>query len=171
MVNAITIIPIVLTLGALLLAFLRRTSSGALESPRARSLDTGGAKDRSGTIVLGVFGVIVVIYAVFAAFAYGDKIREYVDDFWLAGGLLLTMIAGMIVRVVSANYQARRVLFKVNWQELVFPMVFSPIVFFPVWSITTEGQSGLFVFHAAFLNGYFWESIVASTRSPSEDPA
>jgi hypothetical protein len=49
---------------------------------------------------------------------------------------------------------------------LIFPILFSVIVFYPIWSIATTNPRGFFVFYAAFLNGYFWENVVSSIKAP-----
>lgn len=161
--NTIISIGTVLLMSAgILLVFTRHTVG-------VRGFAGQRARPASGTGVLFGFAGVAFAYLAFLLAARWDVVIASADKIFLAVGLVLTMIAGMIVRVVSSNYQASRQLFQVDWQQLVFPMLFCPIVFFPVWSIASEGGSDLFVFHAAFLNGYFWESIVASAQSSQHD--
>jgi hypothetical protein len=95
---------------------------------------------------------------------YWDQIAKHDYDITIIIGLLIMMVAGMMVRVLTTNYQEKRPLFSVTASQLIYPMLFSPIVFFPIWSLSSGDHGGIFPFQAAFLNGYFWESAIASAR-------
>ncbi len=77
------------------------------------------------------------------------------------------MIAGMFVQGLAANYRAGRKLWDVTASQLVFPLLFALIVFYPIWALTASSSRSLFSFYAAFLNGYFWESVVTATKNPN----
>lgn len=124
------------------------------------------AKVTSGAKVLLYFSAAIAVFATLTAARYWDSIKTN-GDLWMFGvWLFLTMVAGMFVQVIAANYRAGKPLFSVSASQLVFPLLFSTIVFYPVWVIGTSAQVNLFSFHAAFLNGYFWESVVSSTHLP-----
>jgi len=54
--------------------------------------------------------------------------------------------------------------FNVTATDLLLPLLFSIVVFYPIWAIATTAARSFFVIHAAFLNGYFWESFVAAAK-------
>jgi hypothetical protein len=80
------------------------------------------------------------------------------------------MIAGMFVQVLASNYREGNPLFAIEFGRLMFPLLFSLVVFYPIWSLAAGAPQNLFVFHAAFLNGYFWESVVSAARAPTSTP-
>jgi hypothetical protein len=76
------------------------------------------------------------------------------------------MAAGMFVQVLTTNYRHERPLLEVTPAQLVFPLLFSPIVFYPIWLVGGDRGPGAFPFYAAFLNGYFWQSVVSAVKAP-----
>lgn len=140
----------------------------ALTRNRTRAIaDTG--RRPSGQYVLFGFACVVALYGGLVTWQYWEQIKALADQLYLAFGLGLVMIAGMFVRVLSGNHQAQRPLFAVSATELIYPMLFSPIVFFAIWVLDDGSSRGkLFLFHAAFLNGFFWESIVSAARRPEK---
>ena len=114
--------------------------------------------------VLIVFIILAFIYAGTAIWNYWDKVKELEDVIFLALGLLLTMIAGMFVQVVTNNYSKEKGPFEVSGAQLIYPMLFAPIVFYPVWAVGGSQGASLFLFYSAFLNGYFWESVISAAK-------
>jgi hypothetical protein len=114
--------------------------------------------------VFFLFGLIVVGFAGSASIHYRHQLGGNPDKIYLMGGLFLMMIAGMFVQVIAANYAKDQELFKVSAQQLIYPTLFSIIVYFGIWTVVSSNGVSLFSFYAAFLNGYFWESVVTSSK-------
>ena len=114
---------------------------------------------RSFVIVVVIFGLVTVVYhwAIIV-----QNTTELLFSFWLG----ITMICGMIVQVITTNYKKTQRFLTITVDQLVYPLLFSFVVFYPIWAIAASAPKNFFVFHAAFLNGYFWESIVSSSRPP-----
>jgi hypothetical protein len=123
---------------------------------------TAAKRRPSGHFLLLGLAVIAFLYGVLLVVYYWSWIAANAGLLILGGGLLLAMIAGMVVSVLSANVKAKRPLLNVSAPQLVYPMLFSPIVFYPIWTLN-NGAAGstLFLVYAAFVNGYFWERIVS----------
>ena len=119
--------------------------------------------------VLTGFAMVVLVFAVVAIWRYWPQVKALGDTVFLAFGLLLTMAAGMFVQGLTSNYNENRPLLDVSASRLLFPLLFSPIVFYPIWLVGNKQGAGLFPFYAAFLNGYFWQSVVSAVR-PVEPP-
>jgi hypothetical protein len=137
-------------------------------SPRP-STELGAAPAKQGAPYLVAFAAAVVVFGAFNLFYYRGALSGRADDVLFAVWLVLAMIAGMFVQVVAANYRARRALFSISRDRLVFPLLFSIVVFYPVWALAASSPNSFFAVHAAFLNGYFWESIVSAAKPPSAD--
>lgn len=129
--------------------------SGSIEPPRRTA---GG--------VLAAFGVLTICFAAFALWHYWPKVKVLGDLLFLAGGLLLTMVGGMFVQVLTSNIGEGKSLLDVSASRLLYPLLFSPIVFYPIWLVGYKEATGIFPFYAAFLNGYFWQSVVAAAKKP-----
>jgi len=117
-----------------------------------------------GAPVLITFAIIVLVYGALVGWQYWESVKALKAEIILAVGLFLMMVGGMLVRVCSQNYQKGRPLFDVSKSELIYPMLFSPIVFFSIWAIEKSPKPSVFWFYSAFLNGYFWESIVSAAK-------
>lgn len=122
---------------------------------------------KSGRTVLLVFLFIVLLLGVFTLIRYWNNIINDIEALLYFMWLFLTMIAGMFVQVVTSNYRNGNELLDVSMSQLVYPILFSLIVFYPVWSIGAASTQSLFSFYAAFLNGFFWETVVSSTKLSS----
>jgi hypothetical protein len=116
--------------------------------------------------VLIAFVCVVAVFGLATLVHYWPTIRGSSNDIYYAVWLFLTMVGGMFVQVVTANYRSGQQLFHVEASRLVFPLLFSLVVFYPIWSLTADAPRNLFAFHAAFLNGYFWESVVSAAKPP-----
>lgn len=126
--------------------------------------DEGAGRD-DGRKVLIVFVVVVAVFGLATLVRYWNVIRQNQDSLYFSAWLFISMVGGMFVQVVAHNYRDGKSLFGVTRDQLVFPILFSVIVFYPIWAIAASASPGFFPVHAAFLNGYFWESVV-STASP-----
>jgi hypothetical protein len=149
--------------GAFLGVFSKITSKKPLSRGFASPLPPT-PDSTSGIKVLIIFATVCLLFISFVVWRYWQQIVQNEHSVIAIIGLFLTMVGGMLVRVVTSNYEHSQTLSIGNTSKLVFPILLSPIVFFPVWSLSTGGEIGFFTFHAAFLNGYFWESVVSSTR-------
>jgi hypothetical protein len=150
---------IIMFIGALLIPFFTLT-----RRQRLRSKHPGGADD-SGKKILYVFAILVALFGAFTLFRYLDVIIRNQDAVFYGAWLVLVMIAGMFVQELATAYRASKS-FSVPKGQLVLPLLFSIVVFYPIWAIATSSARSFFVIHAAFLNGYFWESVVTSARPP-----
>jgi hypothetical protein len=124
-------------------------------------------ESRGGRLVLTVFIVVLLLFGAVNVIFYWNQIRTMGNVVLWALGLLVAMVGGMFVQVLSANYRSGNPLFSVGAAELIFPLLFSPIVFYPVWALASNGTQNLFSYYAAFLNGYFWQAVVSAARVPA----
>jgi hypothetical protein len=120
-----------------------------------------------GQRVLVGFAVIVLAFGAVTVVRFWPEIKRNENLFYYGGWLFLVMLFGMFVQVIAANYRSGKPLFEVTASQLIFPVLFSIIVFYGVWVTASSAQGGLFPIYAAFLNGYFWESVVSATKPPS----
>lgn len=141
----------------------RKVVFRALRQHEQESIGAGGPTSRH---VLATFAVVVVIFALLVLWRYWPQIAVLGDTLFLAFGLLLAMIAGMFVQVLSANFNDGRPLLAVSPSHLLYPLLFSPIVFYPIWLVGYKQGAQVFSFYAAFLNGYFWQSVVSTVKRP-----
>jgi hypothetical protein len=116
------------------------------------------------------FALIVIVFGLFTAVFFRQALFAHPDEIIFAVWLVLAMIGGMLAQVVAANYRAHNELFSVSRDRLLYPLLFSVIVFYPVWALAASSTRGFFAIHAAFLNGYFWESIVSAAKPPKKNP-
>lgn len=123
------------------------------------------ASTPSRKVLIG-FAVVCLVFGVVALWRYWAQVVTLGDSLFLAGGLLLTMAGGMFVQVLTSNYTHQKPLLEVTSSQLLYPLLFSPIVFYPIWLIGNEQGAQAFSFYAAFLNGYFWQSVVAAAKRP-----
>lgn len=121
-------------------------------------------KKGSGKRILFGFLILVLVLGVLTFVLYWKIIISNVEALLYFSWLFLTMIAGMFVQVISSNYRNGNELFDVTASQLIFPILFSLIVFYPIWSMGASSPQNLFSFYAAFLNGFFWETVVSSTK-------
>jgi hypothetical protein len=138
---------ILITILATLLPFLTRLRMGA-------------------NFILFAFVGVVIIFGGVTIFHYWGTIVTLVDDIFFGLWLAIAMIAGMFVHVLAKNYLSGKPLFEVDRDRLLFPLLFSFVVFYPIWGVAASAPRNVFVFYAAFLNGYFWENIVANVKQP-----
>ena len=54
--------------------------------------------------------------------------------------VIVAMIGGMFAQVLAANYRARRRLFEVSRDRLLYPLLFSIVVFYPVWALGASSK-------------------------------
>lgn len=152
----------------------RRVKPPGKHQPRPDTTREKQGRPSGGAKVLTAFCLVATLFAVIVIARYWPHIIALGDTIALGFGLLLTMTGGMFVRVLSSNYRTGRELLDVTASQLLFPLLFALVVFYPIWSLAETTATNLFTFYAAFLNGYFWESVVTasspvpSTRSGSQ---
>jgi hypothetical protein len=139
-----------------------------LSSLRSVALaELASSLDASSQVLL-VFAGIVLYFGGSAIIHFWHQIYLTADKFYLALGLFFTMIGGMFVQVITGNYKTGAAsLFGVTTTQLIYPVMFSPIVYYAIWALASSSSAGIFSFYAAFLNGYFWQSVVNSAQSAS----
>jgi hypothetical protein len=147
------------------------TSDIRASKPEQSTPATGNPKRKptgsSGAAVLVAFSVVIVLYGLMVIALNWHHISQNHNSVLFDVGLFLAMVAGMFVQVIAANHREGKPLFDATASDLIYPLLFSVIVFYPIWALTTPTSHNFFSIHAAFLNGYFWESVVASARSPA----
>jgi hypothetical protein len=124
----------------------------------------------AGIGVLLTFAGIIIIFGGFSVYHYWPLISSNSETLMFALWLFFAMVAGMFVQVLAANYRGGRPLFDVSASQLVFPLLFALIVYYPIWALAASSPHNLFSFYAAFLNGYFWESVVSAAKAPTPNP-
>ena len=142
------------------------TVAGALLPLIAKQegIEFGAGPSDTGAPYLIIFALVAIAFGIFTIIYYRGRIIAEADDVIFVVGLCLAMIGGMFVQVLAANRRAGRPLLSVSRDDLLFPLLFSIIVFYPIWTITAGGPKGFLAIHAAFLNGYFWESVVSAAK-------
>jgi hypothetical protein len=171
--SLITLIPLAICVaGGLLLASGAKLPSRRMEGIPARlgeaPIVPGPAKT---PLVLKIFAGVVIIYGLLVLIVHRNALKEYEDLAMLAIGLFISMLAGMFVQVIAANHRADRPIFSVTNSQLTYPVLFSVIVFYPIWASASHSSNIAFSIYASFMNGYFWESVVASARRPDGENA
>ncbi|MGD0038662.1 MAG: hypothetical protein ABSC53_15355 [Bacteroidota bacterium] len=81
--------------------------------------------------------------------------------------LFIIMVAGMLVQVISSNYHDKSHLLNISISQLVYPILFSIITFYPLWAYSTTAPINYYSFYSAFMNGFFWKTVVSSSKPPS----
>lgn len=119
-----------------------------------------------GLTVLIAFAVVVVIFGLGTAVHFWPYLREHLDKLIFAAWLFLTMVFGMFVQVLNEFYRAKRPLSEIEASQLLFPLLFSIVVFYAIWATVGSASHSFFSFYAAFLNGFFWETTVAQVKLP-----
>lgn len=161
------------SLGAVskLLAMKRTLDVSYPSRAKRRARGKGGAKVSkpmsTSRKVLVYFAVVVGIFAILTLRRYWLALRENEDIIYFAVWLFIAMVAGMFVQVLSSNYRSGKPLFEVKPDQLIFPLLYALVVFYPIWAIGASAPKSLFSFYAAFLNGYFWETVVSSAKLPT----
>jgi hypothetical protein len=155
-------ISFILTVGLLglkLAGLLDRTTKSTVELAA-----TDEKPEKSGITLISIIASLVFILAIATLFRYWDVVSTHTDDLLYSAWLAAFMVTGMIVQAIATNYRDSKKLLPISIDQLVYPLLFSVVVFYPIWAIAASAPRNLFVFHAAFLNGYFWESIVANAK-------
>ena len=142
--------------------------------PVARKFPLEALKKLPATVViLLVFGVLVLLVATLAAVQYW----AWLHSLWsranvlFSVSLLLAIVGGVFTSVIAKNYKQKRPFSKVTAFQLLFPLVFVPMVIFAIF-VTGEkigiGQNPFFGLCAAFTYGYFWERVVEALDPTKE---
>ena len=118
------------------------------------------ARITPGSVVLLVFAGISVLFGAFTVYRYREQLEAAQDIALFVSWLFLTMVGGMFVQVITTNYRDGKPLFDVSASQLIFPLLFSVIVFYPIWAIASQATDSAFAVYAAFLNGFFWQTVV-----------
>jgi multisubunit Na+/H+ antiporter MnhG subunit len=120
-----------------------------------------------GTKVLIVFGVLVVLFGILTVYRHWSFFTENEEDLVFWTWLFLTMVFGLFVQVLANNHQQNLPLFRIEASQLLYPLLFSIVIFYPVWGIAASAPRNFFSFYGAFLNGYFWQNVVAAVKRPA----
>ena len=156
-------------LGMLTTYLVRREPPSRDLVPGTAGQDTAPVDAQAGAKVLKYFAVVVVVFGLITAYVYRAEIWNLRNNLFLAFWLFVFMVGGMFVQVLNANYRKGEALLHIEAAQLLYPLLFSIIVFYPIWVIGSSEGATAFAFYASFLNGYFWESVVASARRPGDD--
>lgn len=124
------------------------------------------ARTQSGIAVLLVFLFIALILGAVVLASHWKQLLAARDTVLGAAVLMVAMIGGMFARVIARNYELGHEPFDLKASQLLYPLVFSVIVFYPIWVQSGSTSPSFFAVHAAFLNGYFWESVVSAAQAP-----
>lgn len=171
----LSLISVLLTLlGAFIVAISNRlfsqnsadpdTSRGLWKSPTKRPQLR---KNRSGIYVLRLFAIIVFVFGAFSVWRYRSAILENQDTLLWGFWLFVTMVGGMFAQVLATNFRSGKGLSDIDRSRLLFPLLFAVIVYYPIWTVAASSTRSLFSIYAAFLNGFFWESVVTSAKIPA----
>ena len=118
----------------------------------------------AGQVLRGICAASALLTIV-TILQYWPALIRNVDTIIFGAWLFLFMIAGMFVQVVILHYQKGKPLSEVSGSEFLIPMLFSVVVYYPIWTVAASAPHSLFSFYAAFLNGYFWRNVLGSVKS------
>jgi hypothetical protein len=124
-----------------------------------------------GAKVLIAFAALVVLFGILTVYRYWSLFREHEGDLWFWAWLFLTMVFGVFVQVLANNHRQNLPPFRVEVSQLLYPLLFSILIFYPVWGIAASAPRNFFSFYGAFLNGYFWQNVVATAKPPTPPPS
>jgi hypothetical protein len=119
-----------------------------------------------GLLVLIIFAVVVAIFGLGTAIYFWPYLRGHLEKLIFAVWLFLTMVFGMFVQVANEFRRSKRQLSEIEATDLLFPLLFSIVVFYTIWATVGSASHSFFSFYAAFLNGFFWETAVAQAKPP-----
>jgi hypothetical protein len=105
-------------------------------------------KARAAIKVLLAFAVVVVSFGAITIVRYWSYLAAHGDDAFFASWLFITMVAGMFVQVLSSNYREGRDLLDVSATQLLFPLLFAIVVFYPIWAIGAAAAKTFFAVYA-----------------------
>lgn len=114
--------------------------------------------------VLKVFVIVALLYLILTIALNWDNIVITRNTILLYVGLFLMMCGGMFVSVIRKNYKDDKELFDVRDSDLIYPLLFSVFVFYPLLIMVDTEQNSKLLFYTAFLNGYFWKTIVTEAE-------
>ncbi|MCT3897357.1 hypothetical protein HZQ13_04520 [Elizabethkingia anophelis] len=120
-------------------------------------------------LVLKFFAIVIVCYIVILIFLKWDIIKISKDNILLYSGLFLMMCFGMFVSVIRRNYKKGKNLFDVKDSDLIYPTLFSVLVFYPLLVLVDTESNLQLVIYTAFLNGFFWKTFVAEEEEDNKD--
>jgi len=120
------------------------------------------------SIVLKIFAILIATYLIIAIILNWDKVIMTKEKLLIYIGLFLIMCGGMFVSVISKNYTAQKSLFDVTDSDLLYPLLFSVFVFYPLLIMVDTEQNSKLLFYTAFMNGYFWKTIVTEVEKSRE---
>jgi hypothetical protein len=153
---------VITLLGGVVSAMRFRRSRGSV----LEATEEEATEQRRARTLMSVLFWFTIAFAVLTAGRYWHELWTHLDDVIFSIWLAITMVVGMLVQVLAANYRSTSKLMPVTFDRLIFPLLFSIIVFYPIWALAASAPRNFFVFHAAFLNGYFWEHVVSTTQPP-----
>jgi hypothetical protein len=123
-----------------------------------------------GFLVLIIFAIIVGIFGLCTVAYFWSYLYNHLDKLIFAIWLFLTMVFGMFVQVLNEFYRAKQPLSQIEASHLLFPLLFSIVVFYAIWATVGSASHNFFSFYAAFLNGFFWETTVSQAKPPKPVP-
>jgi len=169
----ITIVSVVLLLLASFLGIIiegvnsKLNRLQALDYPthvRYWGLQSRGDAKNGAKIIFSIFALIIVIYFLLCAIIYWDKIVLSTDNMILCVWMFIFMIIGMFVQVISSNHHSGKSIFAIEAGDILYPLLFSVIVYYPTYLIGLSSSNKAFSLYAACINGYFWQSIVTNVK-------
>lgn len=130
------------------------------------SPQTSSDQSSTGKWVLLTFLSISILFGAFSIHHFWDKIKAQQESIFFGVGLFLFMTFGMFVQVLRSNYQNQKKILDISATQLLYPLLFSVIVFYPIWVLGSSASDSAFAIYAAFLNGFFWETVVSNAQLP-----
>ena len=115
-------------------------------------------------VVLIAFSVAVAVLAAASLVYLWSWLLAHTETMLFGAWLFAFMVAGMFVQVIAENRKQDTALFNVTAGQLIFPLLYSVVVFYPIWILASKADSAFFSLYAAFLNGYFWRTIVSTAK-------
>ncbi|WP_221392075.1 hypothetical protein [Dyadobacter sp. NIV53] len=119
----------------------------------------------SARLIINIFAIIAFTLMAVSVYRDYDLIIKNIDTIIFGCWLMAAIILGMFVQVTNGNYKAgNSLMFDITASQLLYPLFFSIIVFYPTWLSSLKASDPIFPFYLAFLNGYYWKDILSNSK-------
>jgi hypothetical protein len=114
--------------------------------------------------LLYFFAFVVILIGIISTITWWKEIIQNRNNILISSWLFLAMVLGMLVEVVTENRKSGKPLLNVTLSQILYPLLFSIVVFYPIWLSSINSNNRFFGIYTAFLNGYYWKNTVASSK-------
>ncbi|HKB68342.1 MAG TPA: hypothetical protein VKC61_20945 [Pyrinomonadaceae bacterium] len=159
---------IIVVVGALLpFRFRREASANEIEEISAPGTDGKSIKPKMPNetrLLLGGFAVLVILFGTYNVIHFWDQLKTMQNTLLFCIALFIFMVLGMLVQVAASKHQAGKSMRSISLGEVLFPLLYSIVVYYSIWAFAASGPKSFYALYAAFMNGYFWQNIVSKAK-------